>query len=73
MDLKFYLTICFDCWNLYLIKDSEMLMRIILHPDRKLRIPFKDEYVCGLQTRLWIVPFLDSLKLVFSYELSCTF
>ena len=29
-----------------------MLMRKILHPDRKPRIQFEDEYVCSLQTHI---------------------
>ena len=37
--------------------------------DINLRTPFGDEYVCGLQTHLRIVPLLDSLSLVFSDEL----
>ena len=104
MDLKFYLTIGFDCWNWYLIKDGEMLycyceligiglkifgvdvfinvetniyieidvgfimlMRLIVHTVTKLRIPFEDEYVCGLQTHLRVVHFLDNLRLVFCW------
>ena len=37
--------------------------------DINLRTPFGDEYVCGLQTHLRIVPLLDSLSLVFRDEL----
>ena len=37
------------------------------------RIPFGDEYVCGLHTHPWIVPFLDSLRLVFNYALRSIF
>ena len=37
------------------------------------RIPFGDEYVCGLHTHPWIVPFLDSLRLVFNYALRLIF
>ena len=50
-----------------------MLMRLIVHTVTKLRILFEDEYVCGLQTHLRTVLFLDSLRLVFSYELCCIF
>ena len=38
-------------------------------PVTKFRIPFEDEYVCGLETHLRIVSFLDNLRLVFIYEL----
>ena len=37
--------------------------------DINLITPFGDEYVCGLQTHLRIVPLLDSLSLVFRDEL----
>ena len=37
--------------------------------DINLRTPFGDEYICGLQTHLRIVPLLDSLSLVFRDEL----
>ena len=50
-----------------------ILICTILYTFTKLRIPFEDEHVCGLQTHLGSVPFLDSLRLVFSYELCCIF
>ena len=46
-----------------------MLMHLIIHNDTKLIIPFEDKYVCSLQTHLRIVLFLDSLRLIFNYEL----
>ena len=29
-----------------------MLLRLIVHTNRKLRIPFENEYICGLQTHI---------------------
>ena len=45
--------------NIYIEIDvkSFMLMRLIVYIDIKLRIPFEDGYVYGLQTHLRIVPF----------------
>ena len=50
-----------------------MLICTIVYTFTKIRIQFEDEYVYGLQTHLQIVPFLDNLRLVFSYELCCIF
>ena len=64
----FRVDVCYFNWCWLLV-----LLRLIVHTDTQLRILFEDKYVCGLQTNLRIVPFLDNLRMVFSYKLCCIF
>ena len=50
-----------------------MLIFTIVYTFTKLRLLFKDEYICNLQTHIRIVHFLDNWRLVFNYELCYIF
>ena len=64
---------CMRMWNcdsLYFIMRVDMWACIYFwNSDINLRTPFGDEYICGLQTHLRIIPLLDSFSLVFRDEL----